>query len=522
MDPASSGIFVIESPPGGEPIPVERDTVAAFVGPAPRGPVDQPVAVRSIGEFLACFGVPGHGSRMELLLRQYFGSGGNLAVVVRVTRSQRRNRIVMPGPAGPLVLEALNPGRLEHLRASVDYDGIGAAETDRFNLVVHRCSSAAAPLVEEQESYHRVSIRAGDTDALADALASSQLVRLAEPVPTERPTRTVGDDGSQSIGWVLCHADWRDSEAHGDYDLIGSREQGTGLFALDQVPTVDLLHLLPGSPDGALGPVALFAAERYCRERQALLVLDPPASWRTAEDAIRAQRARSFSSPDALTYFPALELNAGSAATLPLSAAGVVMGLLAAGDAAGGPWRPAAAPSAVALGSARLAANIDEWAARQLHRLGVNTLARGIGGRIEFGGQLTLARSGGVAASWNELPRRRIALFALGAIARYTRWTALLPADAETWREARVQVNAFLTALHERGAFAGASVGQSFYVKCDLDTNATPASGSRGCCLVVGMALRRPGEFVAFQIVQQARGCEVTELSWQPGVALAG
>lgn len=522
MDPASSGIFVIESPPGGEPIPVGRDTVAAFVGPAPRGPVDLPVAVRSIGEFLARFGVPGHGSRMELLLRQYFGSGGSLAIVVRVTRSQRRNRIVLPGPAGPLVLEALNPGRLEHLRASVDYDGIDAGETDRFNLVVHRCSSADAPLVEEQESYHRVSIRSGETDALVDALPGSQLVRLAEPLPAERPRRTVGNDGAQSISWVLCHADWRDSEAHADYDLIGSREQGTGLFALDQVPTVDLLHLLPGTPDGALGPVAQFAAERYCRERQALLVLDPPAGWRTAEDAIRAQRERTFSSPDALMYFPALEFTAGSGATLPLSAAGVVMGLLAAGDAAGGPWRPSVVPSTVALASARLAADVDECAARQLHRLGVNTLARGNGARLELRGQVTLARSGGLAASWNELPRRRTALFVLGAIARYTRWAALLPAGAETWRETRKQVNAFLAALHERGAFAGASAGQSFYVKCDLDTNATPAIGSHGLCLVVGLALRRPGEFVAFQIVQQARACEVTELSWQPGIALAG
>ena len=78
------------------------------------------------------FGVPGCLSRMEFLLRQYFENGGSLAVVVRVCRSAHRNQIRLRGPAGDLVLEALNPGPLEHLRASVDHEDRFIGEVDKL------------------------------------------------------------------------------------------------------------------------------------------------------------------------------------------------------------------------------------------------------------------------------------------------------------------------------------------------------------------------------------------------------
>lgn len=522
MDSGSSGMLVIETPPGGEPIPVSRETVAAFIGPAPRGPVDIPVAVRSVDEFLARFGVRGHPSRLELLLRQYFGNGGSLAVVVRVTCSARRNRIVLPGRTGPLVLEALNPGSLEHLRASIDYDGIGPDDPDRFNLVIHRCASGRIPVVEEQESYRGISIRPTATHSVVEALENSGLVRLAEPLPAERPTRTAGTGDSPGSLWVECQANGQVADVPADYDLIGSREEGTGLFALDRVPAVDLLYLVPGAPGAELGPVALLAAGRYCRERQAMLVLDPPAAWASASDVIRAQRERRFASPDALTYFPALELATVGGSTLSVSAAGAIMGWLAAHDAASGPWATSAAGRTMALGNARPAVALAQWEADQINRLCVNALVRSAAGRTELHGQATLARFSGVATSWNELPRRRTALFIVGNIARYTRWAACCAAGPDTWREVCRQVTTFLGALRERGALAGATPAQSFYVKCDPEPNHAAAATADGLCFIVGFALRRPNEFVAFQFTQQTDACRVVELSWQPAMALAG
>ncbi|MCC7259234.1 MAG: hypothetical protein IT486_12790 [Gammaproteobacteria bacterium] len=515
MHSQSSGISVVEMPPRGEVIPACRESVAAFVGPAPRGPVDIPVAIRSLEEFLLRFGVPGYLSRMEFLLYQFFENGGTLAIVVRVCRSDRCNFIALPGAAGELRLQAVNPGPLEHLRASIDYDGIEATDRERFNLTVHRCRSPAQPLVEEQESYAGVTVNPQGPEFVGDALARSALVRLTGRAPAERPTRTIGSDAAQPVRYVYSRSDFAGDNTPTDYDLIGSRERSSGMFALEQVPWVDFLCLVPGVSGAALGPVALFAADRYCRERHALLILDPPSSWTTVGDVARAQRERGFTSANALTYFPALDNPPHVAVGGHLSAAGAI-----AGSLCGAGFGLASRPGLI-LGRTRPAVALDDADVHQLARLGVNALVRPVPGRIELGGLVTLARSGGVATSWNRLRQRRVALFVASSVARYTRWAAFQPPGEPVWQEVRDQVGAFLAALRERGLLAGESDREAGYVKCDLDTNRGTA-GSGALSLIVGLALARPGDFVAFQVTHTLQGCSAGELGWQPGLALAG
>ncbi len=508
MDSGNSGISVIEIPSRGQTIPVSRENVAAFIGPTPRGPADIPVAVRNLEEYLHRFGVPGCVSRMEFMLAQYFENGGTLAVVVRVCRSELRNRITLPAPGGALVLEALHPGPLEHLRASVDYDGIEAADRRSFNLVVHRCRSPSDPLVEEQEILSAISVDPAAPDYVRDALSGSRLVRLGEPPPPERPASTAG------AGYVCGRSMGRGDNSPTDYDLIGSREEGTGLFALEQVPWIDFIVLVPGVPGAGLGPVALFAAERYCRERHALLLLDPPGTWNHASDVVQTQRQRGFASANAITYFPPLESAPRAGPAGRLSAAGAIAGRLCAA----GLDLPGRLP--LSLGRSRPALTLEQAEAHQLGRLGVNTLTRPGPTRTELAGLVTMARFGGVATSWNSLRERRIALFILSSLSRHTRWALFETAGPPLWQEAREQVSAFLTAFHAQGLLVGATPSEAFYVKCDIDTRDSRAATS--LTLVIGLALWAPGDYVAFRIAHSADGCLVTELGWQPGLALAG
>mgnify|MGYP006173360485 CR=1 FL=1 len=55
----------------------------------------------------------------------------------------------------------------------------------------------------------------------------------------------------------------------------------------------------------ALAAAAL-AAELYCRRRSAMLIMDPPAAWQAAADAIAGIRNAGYASPNMLTYFPRL------------------------------------------------------------------------------------------------------------------------------------------------------------------------------------------------------------------------
>jgi hypothetical protein len=505
-----AGIRVIESPAGEEPIPLRRDTVTAFVGPAPRGPANIPVVIESVAEFRRRFGSPAERSRLEWILGQFFDNAGRQAIVVRVPRSGGPNRIVLPGPGGTLELDAVNPGPLEYLRAAVDYDGIPLTDLWRFNLTVQRIRSPSNPLVEEQESWRAVTVVADDEGFIGEALTGSSLVRLYGEAPRARPFVTPGAAGIGPVGYVHGRADWRSAAPPNDYDLIGSPDDATGIHALEQVANVDLICLLSGAPKADVGPVGLFAAERYCARRNAILLLDPPAHWSRVEDVARSQRESAFVSPNVITYFPQLtETSADGRRVRSLSALGAIAGMLASQNRS----------DAVLLRSkARVAIESDADEAALLARRGVNVLRAAAPGFISFSGDVTLARSTGVRREWQQLSIRRRAVMTAGTIARCTRWAVFQKCDADTWRAVATQVSHYLAESAAAGLLTGDATGHAYYVKCDLDTNARRS----GLSFVVGLALTRPGDFVAFRFDHDTDDCRITEIAWQPGVSLSG
>jgi hypothetical protein len=498
----SGGMVVLEGAPAGDPIPLNRESVAAFVGPAPRGPVNIPVAVRSVAEYLRRFGSPDRPSRLEQYLSGFFDNGGTLAVVVRVSRSQQCNRLRLAAGKDQLVLQALHPGPLEHLRASVDYDQIAPGEGSLFNLVIHRLDSGTAGYVAEQEIHRRVSADSTHPEFVGHALLRSQLVRLLGEGPGRRPNATIGPSARDNAAWVYVEAQARDEGEISDYDLIGSIADGTGLYALEQVPTIDLLCLLSPAANRALGPVAGFAAERYCQRRNAMLVMPPPDHWRTPTDILRDQQQHGLNSPNVITWFP--ELRSGSAT-------GPIMGALSAGDARG-----EATPASLSL---RCAVRPDQRLALMetatLHRAGVNTLVRASAGRLVMSGGVSLGGAGGLSPEWVELRLRRRVLRILGAITRGSRWVLFPGAEGSALDDMLHQCRAYLQAARQAGWLAGDSDAQAWYLHCSAAGDAHPLR------LELGIAPRRAGEFLAFRIVHTAGDSQVRELGWQPVLALA-
>jgi phage tail sheath protein FI len=206
----------------------------------------------------------------------------------------------------------------------------------------------------------------------------------------------------------------------------------------------------------------------------------------------------------------------------PLSAAGAIAGLLAAGDERSGPWMLPGECTPLAIGRSRPMVAVDEIEIGQLRRLGVNAIARPNPLRVELHGPVTLARFGGVTNSWNDLRVRRAALFILGSIARYTRWAVFEEADASLWAEVREQVEEFLAAVHQRGGLAGERTRDAFYVKCDSDNNERSTGPASRLEIFVGLALDHPGHYVSFHLRSSSREATVEELGWPPGLALAG
>ncbi len=512
LDPEDRGILVDEAPAAGAPIALDEATMAAFIGAAPRGPAHLPIAIASVAEFRARFGAPGQPGHLERQLADYFENGGERAIVVRVPCGEGHGEIALPAARGSLTLRAVNPGVREYLRAAVDYDGLGDDEPQRFNLVIQRVRAPRGPIVEQQEIWTGVSIAPGSEACVEEVLQASRLVRVSGSLPASRPSPT--DAGlSGGHGYVESRARGERQAAMTDYDLVGCAQEGTGLFALEQVPVVDLLCLVPPDPVAQIGPVALLAAERYCAARNALLIIDPPPRWQTVADVARSQRERGIASANLVTYFPrpgAITARPGHGP--PGSLLGAFAGALARRDS-----QPRG--SGLLLRSRRQPAlTLSRGECALLARLGVNAIVPGGPGLLRCEGEVTLARPGAGPRPWESLATRRLALRIVGAAARGTRWAAVRPDARQTRHAVRDQLEAWLGLLARRGTLVRIGGGNPFVLRL-----AHPEECRPGVSLAFTLWLGLPGaqEYAAFLIEQSPRESRVTEPAWQQSLALA-
>jgi hypothetical protein len=440
--------------------------------------------------------------------------------VVRVAASSRCNFIDMPGPEGSLVLRAINPGPLEHIRASVDYDGVSAHEPGYFNLVIQRVRSAAEPFVEEQEIYSKVSVNQGDPRYVGHLLAQSRLVQVPVKVPVAAPTPTISGDAIKVVSYVDCQIDWPRGSVPDDYDLVGSAAKGTGLFALNSLGDLDVLCMLSGAEDIDIGPVAQLAAERYCNARQAMLVVDPPVAWKSVSEVLAGQGQLRLTSPNVMTYYPLLRTRSESGQSIVVSAMGAIAGALVASQEKRNFVARHDSNAVTIRGRYRPAIDITGEQSALLARFGINSLMPASRLQMKLCGNVTMARTGGATGQWRALTHRREGLFIVGSIRKSTTWAGHETNSPQLWAEISEQVREFLSTLRREGRLAGEFDEEAFYIKCDAETNARAVGATGDITFLAGLALNEANEFSTFRFHRAGDQCEITELGVRPGSML--
>jgi LysM repeat protein len=384
---------------------------------------------------------------------------------------------------------------------------------------VQRLRSPIEPFIYEQEIHSGISIDENSDQFVGHALMQSDLVTSLEPIPAARPAETVSSNSIRSVSYIDCRSGSRPASPS-DYDLIGSATEGTGLFALEQAECIDLVCLFSAAPKEDLGPVAILAADRYCRSRQALLLVDPPLDWMSVTDVVTGRHPPGFSSPNLLTYFPRLAAKSGVVPT-PVSAMGALAGVLAARDRRVG--RVSGTPGELFFkrGAYKPAVNLTANDIQSLARLGINSLVRAPRLHVRVEGEVTLARYSSITSEWGELHLRRKALFILGSISSSTNWLAFQENESPVWQEIGEQLHPFMKSLHEKGYLAGDSPSNAYFVKCDSDSNFGLTGRKGEFAFIVGFALRKSGDHQAFRFSHRDGACTISELGWRAGLALA-
>ena len=482
-------------------------SIAAFIGRALKGPVNEPVPVRSFADYTRVFGGLWQPSTMSYAVEQFFENGGRCAIIVRVVNGARPPTLTLPTASGKLILRGVGAGSREFLRASVDYDAIEPKETDRFNLVVQRVRTAGSEQIEDQEIFRRLSITPGSDRFIADMLLESRLARVQGSVPTERPARTPPAASGAVIGYTPSNPDGDDGGPITDYDIIGSAQLRTGIFALEAAPDINMLCVPPLTREHDVGLSTLLVAGRFCREKRAMLIVDPPSEWASSAAALDGMRHWPFRSEDAAMFYPRVVAFDRLRGRFEMFApCGVAAGMIARCDESWPVWSAAEGDDAILRPGLRPAWTVSISDRARLINAGINLL-QSVRIAPKFAASPRTLASGAAAVSdWRYLSARRLALFVMTSIERGTRWM-LFERNAEaTWNLARGQVEAFLESLYAEGAFVGRSGEESYFAVCDERINTVETMRAGKINLAFGFAATKPGEYHAFIVTHTMSG----------------
>ncbi len=509
------GIQVAEQPGPEHSIARASTAITAFVGRALRGPCNQPVTLERFADFQRFFGGLWQPSMLGYAVEQFFENGGRQAIVVRVANGASPKTLTLPAGDGTLTLEAACPGTREYLRAAVDYDNIGENESDRFNLVVQRIRTPGSEFVEDQEIYRRLSVDAATGRSYVPiALAESALVHFVGEVPSVRPDGTLHAHGGL-VGYVQSNPNGDDGAPPTDYDIIGSATEGTGLHALKSVESFNFLCIPPPTRDSDVGPSALMVAARLVRGRSAMLIVDPPAAWTSADAALEAMHDWYFASQNAVMYFPrivAYDRLRGRHETFAPS--GAVAGMLARLDETWPVWSPAEGEDAVLRAGYRPLCAVADSERARLAYAGINTL-QSVRSSVRLGlSPRTLSGPSAESPDWKYLSTRRLALFILNNVERDTRWVLFEQNCPDLWGRVTARVEEFLAGLEVSGAFIGHAKDESYFVICDERLNDGSAAHAGTVRLLIGFAAARPGDYHSYLITHSAAGSRMERVSY--------
>lgn len=415
---------------------------------------------------------------------------------------------------GGLNLEAKDEGAWsKKLRARIDHDVLITPNQNLFNLSVFDGSTG------ELEIFRNVSCVDGDARQIDKVLGDeSHLVRVSGALPSAKPAAS-GTPGVGKSVWEDDAASTKvadaDAGADGDFlvgdDFIGSGKEANkhGLYSLSNADLFNILCIPPYRTAGDVEDAVIAAAAKYCLDKRAIFLVDPPKTWNTKENAkvgIAAVTSNigANAGKNAALFFPRLKQTDSNGQIGEFVPCGSVAGVFARTDSTRGVWKAPAGFDASISGVQQLSVSLTDGENGELNPLGINCIrTMPAAGRVVWGAR-TLQGDDRLASEWKYIPVRRTALFIEESLYRGTHWVVFEPNDEPLWAQIRLNVGAFMNDLFRQGAFQGATPREAYFVKCDSQTTTQNDINKGIVNILVGFAPLKPAEFVVIKLQQIA------------------
>ncbi|WP_316783147.1 phage tail sheath subtilisin-like domain-containing protein [Streptomyces sasae] len=515
----SPGVYVEEVASGSRPIEGVGTSVAAFVGLAPTGPLNEPTLVTNWTQYVASFGEFTDGYYLAHSVYGFFNNGGTAAYVVRVGGTAEGaetgdSPAALRGSAAPAALPAGEARQLGTFSVSAvasgdlsvevaDAEGEGPAE--RFKLVV---KDGGKPV----ETFDVTAKKGGRNYVVTQVKERSKLITVTEAAPAAQLARP----DNQTVALVApapapaSAPPVADAGSHpGPAEYLGDSADRTGfggLEAVDEVSMVAVPDLMAAYQRGAIDleqvkavQLGLIAHCELMGDRVA--VIDPPPGLNARQIRVWRQETAGYDSKYAALYYPWIKTfdpASGTSRLIPPS--GHVAGVWARNDAERGVHKAPA--NEVIRGAVDLELQITRGEQDLLNPIGVNCIRAFPGRGIRIWGARTLSSD----PAWRYLNIRRYFNYLEESILIGTQWVVFEPNDHNLWARIRRNISAFLVNEWRSGALFGQRPEEAYYVKCDEETNPPESVDVGRVICEIGIAPVKPAEFVIFRLAQFSSG----------------
>jgi len=506
------GVYMEEVSSGSKPIEGVGTAVAAFVGFAEKGPVNEPVLITNWTQFTQTFGEFLEGSYLAHSLYSYFLNGGGVAYVVRVGGDSGNGT----GPGGvahaelpaatdaqrpAFAVQALEPGTAGD-DISVEVQDASEPGEDTFKLVVKKAGNPV-------ETYDNVTTRRGPNNVVTQVRQQSKLIRIEEvkgkalAVPAKGAQLVLaGGAGAPAPGKVTPN------------EYVGNSADRTGfggLEAIDEITMLAVPDLMAAYQRGMLDDDGLKAVQlamiAHCElMADRVAILDAPPSLNAQQVKEWRVSTAGYDSKYAALYWPWVKvMDPLSGKPMYMPPSGAMAGIWARNDATRGVHKAPA--NEVVRGALSLELNITKGEHDQLNPVAVNCIRSFPGQGIRVWGARTLSSD----PEWRYLNVRRLFNYVETSILRGTNWVVFEPNDHKLWDSVKRTITMFLRRVWRDGALFGRTPAEAFFVKCDEENN-PPENRDAGILTVeMGIAPVKPAEFVVFRISQYAQGAALEE-----------
>lgn len=516
----SPGVYVEEVESGSKPIEGVGTAVAAFVGLAEMGPVNQPTLVTNWTQYTNNFGGFIEGSYLAHSVYGYFQNGGGACYVVRIggngesAQPTARAELTSGSKAGldAYRISAIEAGpdgddisvEIKDVKDEESEDGKGQAGGTSFSLVVKKGS-------RQVESFENVTTDGRSKQYVVTAVnEASEFIRIEE-VGKGTLTELKPKAGSVKLAGGAAIAP---GPRMAPDDYVGTAADRTGfggLEAIDQITMVAVPDLMAAYQQGALDLEGVKAVQlgmiAHCElmgDRMA--ILDPPPGLNAQQVKEWRVDVAGYDSKFAALYWPWVKVfdpASGSNQFVPPS--GLMAGIWGRSDDTRGVHKAPA--NEVVRGAIDIELNITKAEHDQLNPEGINCIRAFPGRGIRVWGARTLSSD----PSWRYINVRRLFNFLEKSILNGTQWVVFEPNDMDLWGRIRRTIGAFLTRTWRDGALFGATPDEAFFVKCDSETNPADVIDAGQVVCMIGVCPVKPAEFVVFKLSQFSAGSAVDE-----------